>query len=73
MSPSLGMLLLNRGVYSGSTIMFESGGVPEDHFPLAPVAAAQQEQEAAVGVAREGAAHPCNACTQWMTGCAPAI
>lgn len=29
------MLLLNRGVFGGSTIMFESGGVPEEAFPLA--------------------------------------
>lgn len=28
------MLLLNRGVLRDSTIMFESGGVPEDQFPL---------------------------------------
>jgi hypothetical protein len=37
------MLLLNRGVLNGSTIMFESGGVPEDQFPLGRGGAAADE------------------------------
>ncbi|KAI8477446.1 MAG: condensin complex subunit 2-domain-containing protein [Monoraphidium minutum] len=39
-----GMLLLNHSVCNGSTIMFEHGGVPEDHFPL-PGAAGARPQE----------------------------
>ena len=45
-----GMLLLNRGVYAGSSIMFDSGGVPEDAFPLpmGPGAPEQSEDDVAV-------------------------
>ena len=44
------MLLLNRGVYAGSSIMFDSGGVPEDAFPLpmGPGAPEQSEDDVAV-------------------------
>jgi len=44
-----GMLLLNRGVFNGSTIMFESGGVPEEQFPLAVGGAAQGGRRTAEG------------------------
>lgn len=47
------MLLLNHSVCDGSTIMFEAGGVPEDHFPL-PMAAADEAQQGPEDVAVRG-------------------
>ena len=42
------MLLLNRGVYSGSIIMFEPAGVPEDLVPLPGAAGAPPAPDVAV-------------------------